>query len=175
MEGDSMSFFKEKLSHLKEHHLYRQLTSFSSFQGPRVTIDGKDIILMGSNNYLGLNNDPRINDAAKEAIDIYGTGSGGSRLTTGSSTLHRQLESRIAEFKGTEAALVFNTGYMTNLGILSAICDKHWTLLCDKLNHASLVDGWKLTDASCYRYKHTNMEDLEKKLKGSKSPINDCH
>ncbi len=86
---------------------------------------------MGSNNYLGLNNDPRINDAAKEAIDIYGTGSGGSRLTTGSSTLHRQLESRIAEFKGTEAALVFNTGYMTNLGILSAICDKHWTLLCD--------------------------------------------
>lgn len=165
-----MTYFETHLKQLKEHGLYREPIAFSSYQGPKVIHHQKTYILMGSNHYLGLNHDPRINQAAKEALDTYGTGSGGSRLTTGSTLLHEQLEKRIAQFKRTEAALVFNTGYMTNLGVISGICDKQWTLLCDKLNHASIVDGWQLSNAICYRYKHRDMEDLEKQLKRSNTP-----
>jgi len=160
-----MENISKALSSIKKNGLYRDFKYLSSEQGPRVNINGKEIILLGSNDYLGLCNDSRLKEAAKDAIDKYGVGSGGSRLTTGSYDLHRELEERIAAFKGTEAALVFNTGYMTNVGIISAICDRRWVIFCDKYNHASIVDGCLLSGARLVRYKHCDMDDLERKIK----------
>ena len=121
---------------------------------------GKDFILLGSNNYLGLCDDYRLKKAAIDAIHKYGVGSGGSRLTTGSYDIHKELEKKIASFKGTEASLIFNTGYMANVGIISAICDRNWVIFCDKLNHASIIDGCRLSGAKLIRYKHCDMTDL---------------
>ena len=121
-------------------------------QSPKVKIQSKDFILLGSNNYLGLCDDYRLKKAAIDAISKYGVGSGGSRLTTGSYDMHRDLEKRIASFKGTEASLIFNTGYMANIGIISALCDRNWVIFCDKLNHASIIDGCRLSGAKLIRY-----------------------
>lgn len=159
-----MENISKTLSSIKEKGLYREFKYLDSEQAPRVKINGKEIILLGSNNYLGLCNDQRLKEAAKEAIDKYGVGSGGSRLTTGSYDLHRQLEERIARFKGTESALTFNTGYMANVGIISALCDRKWVVFSDKYNHASIVDGCLLSGAKLVRYKHCDMDDLERKI-----------
>ncbi len=162
------------LSSIKREGLYRECRYLSSGQAPKVNIEGKEIILLGSNDYLGLCGDIRIKEAAKKAIDKYGVGSGGSRLTTGSYDLHRDLEEKIASFKGTEAAVVFNSGYMANIGIISALCDRKWVIFCDKYNHASIIDGCLLSGAKLVRYKHCDMEDLERKIdmyKGSNNLI----
>ncbi len=159
-----MENISKTLSSIKKKGLYREFKYLDSEQAPRVKINGKEIILLGSNNYLGLCNDRRLKEAAKEAIEKYGVGSGGSRLTTGSYDLHRRLEEKIASFKGTEAALTFNTGYMANVGIISALCDRKWVVFSDKYNHASIVDGCLLSGAKLVRYKHCDMDDLERKI-----------
>lgn len=159
-----MEYVTEKLKKIKEKKLYRELSYIETAQSPKVKIQDKDFILLGSNNYLGLCDDYRLKKAAIDAISQYGVGSGGSRLTTGSYDIHRELEKKIASFKGTEASLVFNTGYMANVGIISALCGRNWVIFCDKLNHASIIDGCLLSGAKLIRYKHCDMNDLLDKV-----------
>jgi len=159
-----MKYITEKLKKIKEKKLYRELSYIETAQSPKVKIQSKDFILLGSNNYLGLCDDYRLKKAAIDAISKYGVGSGGSRLTTGSYDIHRELEEKIASFKGTEASLVFNTGYMANVGIISALCDRNWVIFCDKLNHASIIDGCRLSGAKLIKYRHCDMNDLLAKV-----------
>ena len=169
-----MNYITDKLTKIKDKGLYRELRYIDTAQSPRVKIEGKDFILLGSNNYLGLCDDSRLKKAAIDAINKYGVGSGGSRLTTGSYDIHKELEKKIASFKGTEASLVFNTGYMANVGIISALCDDSWVIFSDKLNHASIIDGYRLSGAKLIRYKHCDMNDLLNKInkyKGSNNLI----
>ena len=159
-----MNHLIDRMKKIKEKKLYRELNYIETAQSPKVKIEGKDFILLASNNYLGLCDDYRLKKAAIDAIHKYGVGSGGSRLTTGSYDIHKELENKIASFKGTEASLIFNTGYMANVGIISAICDRSWVIFCDKLNHASIIDGCRLSGAKLIRYKHCDMNDLLHKV-----------
>ena len=153
---------------LKEQSLFRSLRRVdpepSALPG-RAFIDGRSVILMASNNYLGLAEHPRIKEAAIRAIGRYGMGSGASRLISGNTALHEVLETRIAEFKKTEAALVFSTGYMANLGLLSSLLPSKGLLIADRLCHASLIDGCRLSGCRLQIYGHRNLEQLEKLLK----------
>ena len=169
-----MNYITEKLRKIKEKGLYRELRYIETSQSPRVKIEGKDFILLGSNNYLGLCDDFRLKKAAINAINLYGVGSGGSRLTTGSFDIHKALEEKIAFFKGTEASLIFNTGYMANVGIITALCNNSWVIFGDRLNHASIIDGCRLSGSKLIRYKHCDMNDLLNKInkyKGSNNLI----
>jgi 8-amino-7-oxononanoate synthase len=161
-----MKIFSEKLDQIKENGLYRKMKHLQTPQGPRIKIDGKDYLLLSSNNYLGLCNDARLKQAALDAIEKYGVGSGGSRLTTGSYDIHQKLEEEIAAFKGTEAALLFNTGYMANVGAISSIADKNWVIFSDSLNHASIIDGCRLSRAEIVVYDHCDTKDLARKVQG---------
>lgn len=153
-----------KLSDIRAKGAYRELRYLESAQGAYVTFEGRRVMLLSSNSYLGLCDDQRLKDAAIAAIEKYGVGSGGSRLTTGSNLIHRDLEIALAEFKRTESSMVFNTGYMTNLGTIAGLTDENWTVFCDRLNHASIVDGCRLSKARLIVYKHCDVDDLEKKL-----------
>ncbi|KDR96636.1 8-amino-7-oxononanoate synthase [Peptoclostridium litorale DSM 5388] len=160
-----MTNIHQMMSALKEKGLYREdFKHLSSEQAHKVEMEGKETILLGSNNYLGLCSDIRLKEAAIDATVKYGVGSGGSRLTTGSYDLHRALERKIADFKGTQASLIFNTGYMANVGVISSLCDRKWAIFSDKNNHASIVDGCLLNGSRLVRYKHCDMGDLERKI-----------
>jgi 8-amino-7-oxononanoate synthase len=119
--------------------------------------------MLSSNSYLGLCNDQRLKQVAMDAMEKYGVGSGGSRLTTGSYVVHKKLEDEIAAFKGAEAALLFNTGYMANVGAISSIAGKDWVIFSDRFNHASIIDGCRLSGAEIIIYEHCDASDLEKK------------
>ena len=160
-----MDYFKEEVELIKEQGLFRKLKYLSKPQDKNTIIDGKEVFLMASSNYLGLANDERLKRAVKEAVDKYGVGSGGARLTTGSYELNKRLEETIAKFKHSKAAIVYNTGYMANVGTISAICDKDWVIFSDELNHASIIDGCKLSKAKTIVYKHCDPSDLAKKIK----------
>lgn len=162
--------FETAVQNLKNTSQLRVCKSIETAQASRVMYDNKWYILFGSNNYLGLNGHPDINQASIQAIELFGTGSGGSRLTTGTTPIHENLETALADFKHQEAALLFNTGYMANLGVISALTDKSWTILSDKLNHASIVDGTQLTQARTLRYKFMDVHDLRKKLSKVDTP-----
>jgi 8-amino-7-oxononanoate synthase len=157
--------FEVTLNQIREGGLYRQMKYLQSPQNAHVRLAGQDILMLSSNSYLGLCADDRLKQAAYDAIEQYGTGSGGSRLTTGSYGIHKQLEKEIAAFKGTEAALVFGTGYMANVGAISAIADKNWVIFSDRLNHASIIDGCRLSGAQIVVYAHCDPADLENKVK----------
>lgn len=157
------NMFHDEIRRLKEVGLYRQMRYLQSPQLPHVEIAGKNCLMLSSNSYLGLCDDPRLKQAAVDAMEKYGVGSGGSRLTTGSYEIHQQLEKEIAAFKGTEAALVFNTGYMANVGVISAIAGRDWVIFSDRLNHASIIDGCRLSGAQVVVYKHGDSTDLEEK------------
>ena len=158
-----MDWIDDGLKKIREKGLFREMRRFEGAQLPRTKVDGRNVILLSSNSYLGLCGDERLKEAAKNAIDTFGVGSGGSRLTTGNTSLHAELESRIANFKETESALLFNCGYMANLGILSALADPSWVIFCDKLNHASIIDGCRMSGAKLAVYRHCDMADLEHK------------
>lgn len=160
-----MKYIQEKLKTITDKGLYRQLKYIETAQSSRVKINKQEFILLGSNNYLGLCDDERLKLVAIDAITKYGVGSGGSRLTTGSYDLHKQLEEKIATFKGTEDSIVFNTGYMANIGIITSLCDRDWVIFSDKLNHASIIDGCLLSGAKLIRYKHCDTSDLLNKIK----------
>ncbi len=162
-----IKFIQKELQNLKKIDLYRQLKPIESPQGPRVIINGKEVILLCSNNYLGLANHPTVKKAARKAINDYGCGSGASRLISGTMPLHRDLEKKIAKFKGTNSALIFNSGYHANLGVISALMRKKDVIFCDELNHASIIDGCKLSDARTFFYPHKDMDSLETLLKQS--------
>ncbi|GMA62797.1 8-amino-7-oxononanoate synthase [Alicyclobacillus fastidiosus] len=159
-----MKRLQDKLDQLKEAGLYRRLRSMSSASGPRVQVDGRSLVMCASNNYLGLVDDERMRAAAVDAIARYGTGASGSRLITGTTELHLQLESALAELKHTEAALVFNTGYMANLAALSCLVGTEDVIFSDELNHASIIDGCRQSKASVVVYRHNDMDDLRRKL-----------
>lgn len=149
---------------LKENNLFRTMKTIESAQSSHIVINGENYTLMASNSYLDLTTYPYIIEKTKEALDKYGIGSGGSRLTTGNTKLHDALEEKIAKFKDTEAAIVFNTGYVANLAMISALMKSGGIVFSDELNHASIIDGCRLSKCKIVVYKHNNMKDLEKKI-----------
>ena len=154
-----------ELESIRSAGLYRQLRRVESEQGPTVSIGGRDVINFSSNNYLGIANHPALAEAAKKAIDLYGCGSGASRLISGNMTLHEQLENRLAQFKGTEAALVFNSGFQANTGIIPTLAGEGDVILSDELNHASIIDGCRLSRAKTLVYRHFDLDQIEANLK----------
>lgn len=157
--------FFEKLKILKGKSLFREIKDRESSQGPRVQFGGREYINFSSNDYLGLANHPYIIEKAKKAMDDYGHGSAASRLLSGGSILHKELEERIARFKNTETALVFNSGYAANTGIIPAIADKDTAIFSDELNHASIIDGCCLSKAKTLIYRHGDLSHLEELIK----------
>lgn len=158
-----MAQIEKKLEGVRQRGLYRRMRYLEAPQGPHTRIDGRELLLFSSNNYLGLCDDERLKHAASEAVFRYGVGSGGSRLLTGSYDLHRRLEEELAAFKQAEACLVFNTGYMANLGTISTLADQNWVIFSDSLNHASIIDGCRLSGARVVVYNHCDIEDLKAK------------
>ena len=133
-------------------------------QGTEVEMGGHHVLMFGSNAYTGLTGDPRVEAAAKAAIDQYGTGCAGSRFLNGTLDLHVKFEKELAEFEGKDETLIFSTGFSVNSGVLANVCGREDYIICDDRNHASIVDGRRLSFATCLKYKHNDMEDLEKKL-----------
>ena len=156
-----MSEIQERLEELRDRGLYRRMRMVSGPQGPRVLLDGKRVLLLCSNNYLGLADHPQVRQAAADAAMRYGVGSGASRLVSGNMTLHRRLEERLAEFEGTERCLLFGSGYLANVGVLTALAREGDVVFSDALNHASIVDGCRLARAETFVYDHLDTEHLE--------------
>jgi 8-amino-7-oxononanoate synthase len=149
---------------LRAEGFYPYYRRISSAQDPVVTIDSQKVIMLGSNNYLGLTNHPEVKQAAARALARYGTGCAGSRLLNGTLDVHVELEERLASFLSREAALVFSTGFQVNLGVLSCLMGRRDLLFLDALDHASIIDGARLGFAKVLKYKHNDMEDLAGKL-----------
>ena len=156
--------FDDELNALQQHSLLRRLREIESPPGTRMTYSGRELINFSSNDYLGLAGEPFLREAAKRAIDEFGVGAGASRLVCGTISPHLRLERKLAEFKGTEAALSFSSGYATALGTLSALAGKHDVLILDKLAHASLIDGARLSGAVIRVFPHNDMAKLEAHL-----------
>jgi len=156
-----MTDIVERLEELRERGLHRRLRLVEGRQGPRVQLDGKPVLLLCSNNYLGLADHPRVREAASAAALRWGTGAGGSRLISGNMEPHRQLEERLAAFKGYEAALLFGSGYLANVGTISALAGRGGVVFSDELNHASIVDGCRLSRAETFVYRHADLEHLK--------------
>jgi 8-amino-7-oxononanoate synthase len=161
--------FEKELAQLREAGLYRTLRRVGGDQGATLLLDGREVINFSSNNYLGIANHPALCEAAKAAIDRYGCGSGASRLISGNMTLHEELEAKIAEFKGTEAALVFNSGFQANTGIIPALVGPDDVVFSDALNHASIIDGCRLARSKISVYGHLDLDGLERALKEAPS------
>lgn len=149
---------------LKGRGLYPYFRSISSAQDTEVIIDGKKVLMFGSNSYLGLTNHPKIIEATKAAVDKYGTGCAGSRFLNGTLDIHIELEQRLAKFVGKEDALVFSTGFQVNLGVISSLTGRNDYLILDEYDHASILDGSRLSFSKIIKFRHNDMEDLEKKL-----------
>jgi len=144
--------------------IYGYFQPISSAQGPEIELNGKKYIMAGSNNYLGLADDPEMKKAAAEAALKYGTGSAGSRFLNGNTVAANALEDKLAKFKGREAGLIFSAGYQMNLGVISSLLKKGDVAIVDKLDHASILDGVKLSEAEMVRFRHNDMKDLERVL-----------
>jgi len=144
--------------------IYPYFRVIESAQEPEVIVDGKKMIMIGSNNYLGLTNHPRVKEAATEALRKYGTGCAGSRFLSGTLDIHVELEEKLARFMRKESALVFSTGFQTNLGVISALVGKDDIVLIDKMDHASIIDGCRLSFGEVKKYKHNDVDDLERLL-----------
>ncbi|HEX7228766.1 MAG TPA: 8-amino-7-oxononanoate synthase [Candidatus Binatia bacterium] len=156
-----------ELEALRRAGLYRELRRVENEQGPILLIGGREVINFSSNNYLGIANHPALAEAAKQAIDRYGCGSGASRLISGNMTLHEELETRLAQFKNTEAALVFNSGFQANTGILATLAGEGDVILSDQLNHASIIDGCRLSRAQTLVYAHGDLDQVEANFKNA--------
>lgn len=144
---------------------YPYFRPISSGQDTEVIIDGKCVLMFGSNSYLGLTNDPRLKEAARQAIEKYGTGCAGSRFLNGTLDIHLELERRLAEYVGKDDAIIFSTGFQVNLGVLSSLAGRNDYLILDEYDHASLIDGSRLSFARTLKYRHNDMDELETKLK----------
>lgn len=148
----------------KAKGIYPYYKEIESEQSTVVKIDGKDVLMFSSNSYLGLSNDPRLKEAAKAAIDKYGTSCSGSRFLNGTLDIHVELEDKLARLVGKDGALCFSTGFQVNLGVVSALCGRNDYLLLDRLNHASIIEGSRLAFGKSLKYAHNDMESLEKCL-----------
>ena len=145
--------------------IYPYFKAIQSGAGSKITVDGREVIMIGSNNYLGLTQHPKVKQALISAAEKYGSGCTGSRFLNGTLDLHEELEQKLAQFMGKEAALVFSTGFQTNLGTISAIMGRDDLIFADSENHASIVDGCRLSFGKTIKYKHNDILDLERRLK----------
>jgi glycine C-acetyltransferase/8-amino-7-oxononanoate synthase len=159
-----MDFINKELETLRRRALYREFKTLDGAADRIVTLYGTTFLCFSSNNYLGLANDPRLVAAAKDALDEYGVGAGASRLVSGNQRIHRELERRLAEFKGTEAAIVFPTGYMANVGTITSLVGESDAVIVDRLDHASIIDGARLSRAKLLVYAHCDLGSLEQVL-----------
>jgi 8-amino-7-oxononanoate synthase len=155
-----MSQIADRLEELRDSGLYRRLRLVEGRQGPRITLDGREVLLLCSNDYLGLAAHPRVRGAAAEAAMRWGAGAGASRLISGNMQPHQRLERRIAAFKGYESALLFGSGYLANVGTISALAGRGSVVFSDELNHASIIDGCRLSRAETFVYRHGDVEHL---------------
>ena len=161
-------YLNENLEELKGKGLYNVIDPLESANGPVITINGKNLINLSSNNYLGLATDERLKKAAADAIDKYGVGAGAVRTINGTLKLHIELEEKLAEFKHTEAAIAYQSGFNCNMAAISAVMDQNDAILSDELNHASIIDGCRLSKAKIIRVNHSDMADLRAKAKDAK-------
>ena len=162
---DPFAFLSDELADLHARHLYRPLRVMSSEQGPVATIDGREVISLSSNDYLGLTHHPRLKAAAVEAVREFGAGSGAVRTIAGTMDLHEALESELAAFKGTEAVLTFQSGFTANTGVIPTITGEADLIVSDALNHASIIDGMRLSKAPRKVYPHADVAGLEDVLR----------
>ncbi|MEB7722877.1 glycine C-acetyltransferase [Staphylococcus equorum] len=158
-------FLDENIQYLKVNGLYNEIDTIEGANGPEINIKGKNYVNLSSNNYLGLATDEDLKQAAKDAIDTHGVGAGAVRSINGTLDLHDELEAKLAEFKGTEAAVAYQSGFNCNMAAISAVMNKHDAILSDELNHASIIDGCRLSKAKIIRVNHSDMEDLRAKAK----------
>lgn len=166
MSSQSLSaFLQDNLTELKEQGLYNTIQPLESPNGPLITIQGREFVNLSSNNYLGLANDERLKQAAIRATTDFGTGSGAVRSINGTLMLHVELEEKLAQFKGTEAVLTYQSGFNCNMAAVSAVMGAGDAILSDELNHASIIDGCRLTKAKVIRFNHSDMDDLRLKAK----------
>jgi 8-amino-7-oxononanoate synthase len=160
---DKIAQFQDA-NNIREMGLYPYFRPIESGQDTEVMIDNKRVLMFGSNSYLGLTNHPKIKEASKKAIDKYGTGCAGSRFLNGTLDIHIELENRLSKFVGKEAAVLFSTGFQVNLGVLSSITGRNDYLILDEYDHASLIDGSRLSFSKVIKYTHNDMDDLQRKL-----------
>ncbi|TCS92187.1 glycine C-acetyltransferase [Hazenella coriacea] len=163
------SYLETEIQQWKDAGTFRPLTELLSAQSSKVTIRGKEVIQLSSNNYLGLTTHPKLKRAALEAVEKYGAGTGSVRTIAGTFQMHEDFEKKLAEFKHTEAALVFQSGFTANVGVISSILTDQDVVISDELNHASIIDGIRLTKAGRRIYKHADLADLEKALQETQS------
>lgn len=159
------NFLDEGLEDLKSKGLYSTIDVLDGANGPLIEINGEEKINLASNNYLGFATHPELIKAANEATEKYGVGAGAVRTINGTLSIHRELEEKLAKFKGTEAAIAFQSGFNCNMGAISAVMNKDDAILSDSLNHASIIDGCRLSRAKIIRVNHSDMKDLEEKAK----------
>lgn len=159
---------EDKLSKIIENNLFRDMFYFSSPQDKIVNLNGNNMLLFSSNNYLSLCNDEEIKMKSKEIINNFGIGSGGSRLTTGSTIMHKECENTLSKFKNKEDSILYSSGYLCNIGSISSLFYEDYILFSDELNHSSIISGIKLSKSKCVIYKHSDMDDLREKLRAFK-------
>ena len=164
-----LAFLEAEIDDLKAKGLYRRLRVVESEQKSRCVIDGREVITLSSNNYLGLNTHPRLRRAALDAVERYGAGSGAVRTIAGTMTLHEELESRLADFKHTEAVLTFQSGFTANTGVIPILAPEGAVIVSDALNHASIIDGIRLTKAERRIFAHADIEALRETLRDVRS------
>jgi len=169
---DRINELLQRVNKMKEEKRYFYLKSIEGASGARVTIDGREMLMFASYNYLGLITHPKIKKAAIDAIEKYGTGAAGVRLLAGTTKIHEKLEETIAKFTGVEDAVTYSSGYVTNLAAISTLCGRGDLVIIDKLDHASIIDGCILSGANHRTYLHNNMESLEKILANSGGYVN---
>ena len=160
---------KNKLKNIKNNNLLRNFYEFSSPQNKNITLNDKNFLLFSSNNYLGFCTDSELKISSIETINKFGVGSGGSRLTTGTTTLHRECENLISKFKNKEDSILYSSGYLCNVGSISSLFYEDFVIFSDELNHSSIISGIKLTKSKCVIYKHSDINDLTKKIKENSS------
>lgn len=167
MAGKQIPWIAEQVRALKEQHLYNNILTIGSAVGPEMVVNGKKVLNFCSNNYLGLANNPKIKSAAIAAIKKYGIGPAAVRTIAGTTVLHKELEEKLAKFKKAEAVITFQSGFSANLAVIPALVGENDLIFSDELNHASIIDGCRLSKAEVIRYSHLDTKDLELKLKGA--------
>src|SRR3972149_11113343 len=161
---NKLNFIVEELDKLKELGLLINIRTVESPQGAWITVDGKKVLNLCSNNYLGFANNPQVKSSAQKAIETYGVGPAAVRTIAGTTTLHKELERKLALFKGAESTLTFQSGFCANLAVIPAIVGEGDVVFSDELNHASIIDGCRLSKAKIVRYGHCNPKDLQSKI-----------
>lgn len=161
------SFLEEEIKTLKDKHLFRTMDMLGGRQGPRVRLNGREVIMLSSNNYLGLATHPRVIESARKAEEAYGCGTGAARSLSGNLPVHEELETEIARFKNVESALLFNSGYTANVGTIASLMIRGDVIFSDELNHGSIIDGCRLSRAENKVYRHNDIKHLESLLSES--------